>query len=189
MYNKFTYILYHEPKIAFANIPKNASGTLKAIAKHWKKDYLSYTCPKNYRCYCIVRNPYERVYSAFMRTMEIGIKVPERLHGYTDYNLFVHNELKYISDPSHEHGNWHYYPMKWFIERCPKDVTILRFENTHKELQEIFGDLIPFKIPNKNKHIHSAPNRAHYRQIYDDESIKIVSQLYKWDIDNLGYTF
>lgn len=181
MHQKLMFIIYRELKIVFIYVPRAGSGTLRSIAKRWTKDFLVRKYPKDYKCYCIVRNPYDRVYSCFARIMAKGKKISERLHGHTDFNSFVKHELAHCADPNHIYGNWHWYSMESFI-RLSKDVTILRFENINKELRKIFGG----HIPNVNSYPSARPD---YHQVYNEESKKIVSQIYKWDIDNLGYEF
>lgn len=184
------FILIHKRKLAFVRIPRTGNMTIQELAK--KEDGISVDnevfgshCPGSYRCVCFVRNPFSRIYSAFCRFARY--RQPNRqawrkqLNGYFEFIPFVKNRLATIND-------WHFYPMKHFLEYAPQRTEILRFENIAESMKNIIG----YEVPHINKSSEFRLPflyKADYREAYDEECIEIVSQLYKWDIDNLGYTF
>lgn len=178
MFTRFSrdrnFIVFPVRKIAFVRVPRTGIATLNTLAEREvaKNQIQTKDCPAGYKCYCMVRSPYTRVYSSYVRFTQSERKYKNKLEGY-EFIPFVKNVLERIDD-------WHFYSMKYFIDIAPPDVEILRFENFGEEMRKIFGDDIPHK--------HKNPP-AIYWQMYDDESAKIVARLYKWDIDNLGYEF
>ena len=64
--------------------------------------------------------------------------------------------------------------------------TILRQENLNEEWDAMFKKLghTPPKLPQRNKSEHK-----HYSNYYDDESVQLVSQMFKKDLKFFGYKF
>ena len=170
------FLVFRKSNVAFVFVPKTGCSTLKVMASKESDNIYEKNRPEC-KVFCFVRNPYSRVYASFMHYMrsddpnQQGWK--RKLKGYNEFNSFVRNRLKFLS----EH-DWHFKPMRYFIELCP-DAEVRRFENFGSDVKEILGSVIL-----KNEH-----KKPDYRQVYNDESRLIVGQLYKWDIENLGYSF
>ena len=171
------FIVFRKSKIAFVHVPKAGSSTLKYIARYESRDIHEKFCPSDYECFCFVRNPFSRVYSSFRR---FAIDLPpnrqawkRQLQGHLEFIPFVKNRLESIRD-------WHFWSMKRFIVRASPDVRIYKFENFAESMKEILGHEVI------HENMSSKPN---YHQVYNDECVEIVSRLYKWDIDNLDYSF
>jgi hypothetical protein len=179
------FIVYHKRKIAFVFVPKAGSTVIKKLAKEELSDIHSDFCPSGYKCFCFVRNPFSRIFASFWHFAQECS--PERskykqymkvqaeiLQGYLEFTSFVKCRLAHVY-------NWHFKPMKYFMNIAPVNTTILRFENFSSEMEDILNKQIPHKNFNKLK--------PDYQQQYNNECIEIVSRLYRWDIENLGYSF
>lgn len=128
---------------------------------------------KDYKVYCFVRNPFSRVYASFRHF--IRNRHGKRIVQHLDFNDFVKYRLKEMM------GDKHFMPMRNYINRVPVPMEILRFENLNEELKRIFG--------REPCHENRKSDKADYHEVYSDESVKIVGELYKWDIDTFGYQY
>ena len=183
------YLISHNHKICFVHVAKTGTTTIAKMIVNEEypteelhdMDIWRYckTIPifsndwiEGYDIYCFVRNPFSRVYASFIHFLR-SYTHRRGMRGDTTFNPFVKNRLKDIDDR-------HFIPMRHFINRSPAHTKILRFENFAESMREIWGS----DICHENKQ-----PKIDYHQAYNDESVKIVSELYKWDIENLGYSF
>lgn len=129
--------------------------------------------------FTIVRNPWDRIFSAFWNSMEKSNPAVVGL----DFNMFVKTKLNnigpMIDSPFNEQ-----YPRIVHNGRIMVDC-ILRFER----LQEDWKRIAPMigcrpNLPHKN-----IRNHPPYREVYDQESMKIIGKLYKNDVRFFGYEF
>ncbi|MHA1469194.1 MAG: sulfotransferase family 2 domain-containing protein [Candidatus Asgardarchaeia archaeon] len=126
-----------------------------------------------------MRNPYDRVFSSYryflnwnkypiVRTMKFG----EFLKGELFRFLFVENP--------------HFQSMKTSIDKMDKRYRLYRFEMFEKELGNILKERgIDVHIPRCNLPVDTRG----YKDQYGDDEKNIIKEFYKWDLDNLNYSF
>ena len=191
---------FYESKTIFIHIPKTAGISLvrsifgdvtleghrsvsfyKQVFKNKYSDFFTFT---------IVRNPWDRLYSAYKFLQKGGINIHDKnafethLSTYKDFEDFVLNGLN-------EKIIWeimHFIPQHEFV--CDKNGQIIvdyvgRFENLNKLVDKI-NDILKseFKLEHYNK-----TNKKDYKDIYTTEMIMKVHQIYQKDIDIFEYNF
>jgi hypothetical protein len=189
----------------FIHIPKNSGTAMsKNILKKYKKSFLlknvdrktgidkmhlynnvitKYIHPKFIKRslkFCIVRNPYNKIYSAWNF-------IKER-HGFDNINDFIKKKLtkKFIYGYELIKGDArvHYRPQHTFILNKNNKIYvnfIIRYENLNNDIRKL-NKKHNLKIPtygnNKNKN---------YIEYLNEESIKKINELYKKDFELLNY--
>lgn len=141
--------------------------------------------------FAFVRNPWDRVVSAYEYLREEGINESDRrwseevLAQFDGFKEFVAGWLAETGG----YGQIHFMPQYEFI--ClngtePRVDHIGRFEQIEEDFDTICRQLgIEASLSNKNK----SDRRADYRKYYDRKTRRIVSNAYSEDIDLFGYRF
>jgi hypothetical protein len=202
-------IICDKEKFIFIHIPKNSGTTMtELLQKTYEDTKLLMFCerdginigidkmhlyhkvidkfiPKNildkYIKFCIIRNPYDKLYSAWNF-------IKER-HGYNDVNDFI----KYKLDENFIYGNEiipgdarvHYRPQYTFVydEQNNKFVDfIIRYENLNEDISKL----------NKKYNLHiplydNGNTQKNYINFYNKDSINKINNLYKKDFILLNY--
>lgn len=138
---------------------------------------------KSYFKFTIVRNPWERVYSAYKNIMRDEIHMKQR--GIISLDLqfsdFVKNYVSsdYLTIPAVEY-------LKNYKGEIDMDY-IGRFENLESDFQKICDrmHLSNIKLPHKIK----SKKKGNYKEFYSNETRKLVGELFKEDIELFGYKF
>ena len=132
--------------------------------------------------FTIVRNPYDRVLSAFF-FLQKGNQGPKIKQG-TDFKKWVKEVFKQRGPAFNQHFK-RMYPRMVFNGEVWLDY-IAKLENIKEDWKYIANkcDLDPV-FPHKNFR-KKKYNRYDY---YDDECIEIIYNIYKEDIDKLGYEY
>lgn len=66
---------------------------------------------------------------------------------------------------------------------------VIRFENFETDVKEALNEIsINFDLIPKRR-VNEKTKGVHYSTFYDDETINIIGEIYKKDIDLLGYSF
>ena len=158
---------------AFCKRPINYCSA-EELKDYWN-DFFTFT---------FVRNPWDRVASQFLYTQNSkNIK-----HG---FNKFVKLNFK---DKAKEGINCSHHNLqtKWWIndEKGNQRVSFIgRFERLQDDYDYICKTLnIENKLSKENFHEKKC-KREHYSLYYNQESIDIIAEHYKWDIQNLNYDF
>lgn len=144
----------------------------------------------DYYKFAFVRNPWDRLYSAWNFLKQGGwdendAAWSEKNLGHIDsFNDFVCGWL----DKKRLYSYIHFWPQTCFISdrsgKCLVDF-IGYFETLQDDFEHVASKLgIRTELPHKNP-----SRRSDYRNIYTLESIDRVADLYKNDIDRLGYSF
>lgn len=132
--------------------------------------------------FCIVRNPYNKLYSAWHF-------IKER-HGYDNINDFVKNKLskEFIFGREYIPGDArvHYRPQYTFIKKSdetkPYVNYILRYESLNSDIR-MMNIVTGLDIP-----LYANSNtQKSYIDYFDKESIKKINELYKDDFEMFGY--
>jgi hypothetical protein len=201
-------IICDEAKFIFIHIPKNSGTSMSnELIKKYKNSQLIMSCertgnnigidkmhlyydtiynfiPKNivdtYIKFCIIRNPYNKLYSAWFF-------IKER-HGYNNVNDFI----KYKLDEQFIYGKElipgdarvHYRPQFTFIYDSNGYIYvdyIIRYENLNDDIKLLnyyYNLSIPEYGNNTNKD---------YTQLFNKESIKKINILYRKDFILFNY--
>lgn len=191
-------------KLLFVHISKTGGSSMHNYLRQiggTKHDRLATTLkqnlnfdPKyqNYRKFSIVRNPWDRVLSAY--TFYRSRKTADFL---LNKDIEFNDWIKIIYKPKHKDLTHHKLSVQllqignqydWLTDHQNKICMdfILRFENINKDFDEFTQkfNLPQQKLPHKNKSKHK-----NYTEIYDDESIDIVSKFCKKDIEYFKYKY
>ena len=185
-------IFVHIPKCAGVSVNKALYGNL-AGAHSTLSDYSCIFSPKEineYFKFTVVRNPWDRLVSAFHFLKKGGMNETDKMWAqtnigeYKDFRSFVLNWLK-------EDNIWKYYHFRpqyhYFLESHQK--VCIDFFAFLENLDNDF-DFIASKI-NSNHKLHRINKSSHkdYKDYYDSDTRKIVASVYADDINLLGYTF
>ena len=191
---------FYKSKTIFIHIPKTAGVSLvKAIygdvTLEGHRSFYFNSIALNiknevYFSFSFVRNPFDRLYSAYKFLNEGGMNHLDKLAFQTflsefeDFEDFILNGLneKLIYQITH------FIPQHEYL--CDKSGSILvdfigRFENLDKDI------LLLSKKLNKNIELnhHNYNDKSDYKEVYTDEMIYKVNQIYQKDIDIFKYTF
>ena len=191
---------FYKTKTIFIHIPKTAGvSLLKAIygevtltghRSFYFNSIILNIKNEEYFSFAFVRNPFDRLYSTYMFLKKGGMNNHDRLAFEThllkfkDFEDFVINGLdeKLIFQITHLIPQYEYL--------CDLRGKILvdfigRFENLEEDINSLSKKL--------KKHIklshHNHNNKKDYTEVYTNEMIEKVYQLYKKDIDIFEYSF
>lgn len=188
-------------KSIFIHIPKTAGLSIsKAIFNrnigHRKIEHLELYDLERVRSYftfSFVRNPWDRMLSAFTFLKSGGINHRDKawaqanLEDFYDFDSFV-KALKNRRQASRIMRHKHFWPQYSFI--CDRNMKIRvnyvgRFERINEDFISIMNRLnIDSKLYKTNESKHN-----NYTEYYSQETKEIVSLLYEEDIVLLGYDF
>lgn len=157
--------------------------------RYWKKDIRD-----NYRAVAIIRNPWDRVVSRYFFAKKV-IEIEEDSDQYGNTNYADISSFESFLEERHKWGGeeymWHrairgWYPAKYHVsdENGKVKCDMLRFENYNEDVKLYFGTLT-----NPQPRNVTAVNKGSYKDIYTPETIQIVADWYKEDIDYWGYDF
>lgn len=191
---------FSEKKQIFIHIPKTAGiSVVKAffgdvtLEGHRSVSFYKQVFGSRYSdffTFTIVRNPWDRLYSAYKFLEKGGMNIHDKnafethLSIYRDFEDFVLNGLnKKITLEI-----MHLIPQHEFV--CDKNGKIIvdhigRFENLNKSIEKI-NDILKsdFKLEHHNK-----TDKKNYKDIYTTKMIEKVHQIYQKDIDIFEYKF
>ena len=145
---------------------------------------------KRYFKFAFVRNPWDRLYSAY-RYLKAGgwndtdkAWAKDNLSQYNSFNDFVKQWLTKSNIKKHRH----FWPQSQFI--CDNRNNLLIDYLAYFETINDDYNLIRNKIGIGSDIAHHNSNPGNdYRDVYDDESRDIVEKVYATDIALLGYDF
>lgn len=145
---------------------------------------------ERYFKFAFVRNPWDRLYSAYRYLKAGGWNEEDRLWAerylseYVDFNDFVCNWLTSENIKTH----LHFRPQCFFIcdpSGKPLIDYMAYFETINDDFEYISGLLdLDASIPH-----HNANPGKSYREAYNETSKEIVAKIYHQDISLLGYSF
>lgn len=160
----------------------------------------------SYKIIQCVRNPYNRIVSAWIHQCSIlnkkiefvellqNLKIHKQLLKVNDdefYKSFYKDETH--KDKSFRHGNWgglrFYYEQNWFndVDANVKYFKLEELHNSTKELDNYIGvSVTSLPILNKNQ---IGKNELEYDNFYKNKEIMIVTELYENDIKKFNYNF
>jgi len=200
-------IICDEKKFIFIHIPKNAGTTMsKILLENYKCNmlskvdyttgidkmhlydevidkYISKEVVNTYKTFCIIRNPYEKIYSAWQYL--------RKRYKYNNINDFVNNHLDEEFIFGFElipmDARVHYRPQYTFIYDLSGNKTvdfIIRYENLNNDIIEL-NNKFNLKIPmygNETKY-----KKLSYINNFNNNSINKINKLYQKDFEYFNY--
>jgi hypothetical protein len=183
-------------KLIFIHIPKNAGisieeslfgakvghKTIRQFESHDKKKYV------NYFKFTIVRNPYDRLVSAFYFLKKGGRNSKDKdwaeknLKGIEDFEQFLY--LLKNKDFANVILKWqHFTPQYKYLINSSNEVNldfVLKFENLESDFQKLTQriNFKSMKLEHKNK-----SKRKNWSEYYNPETKLIIYELYRKDFE------
>jgi chondroitin 4-sulfotransferase 11 len=195
-------MISHELKCIFIHIPKCAGSSINQQLKldsvgfsgHSPASYHSEY--KNYFSFTFVRNPYDRVVSAYkyFRKLKEGHRWYKRnsiisnAANEMDFNEFVNHIPDFMKLMKREEGSFqsgvHFQAYSYFLD---SNIDYLaRFENIQEDYAYILKKL---QLPRTNLRKINSTNNSDYRQLYMEDSKRAVYNIYQEDINKYNYQF
>lgn len=149
---------------------------------HWPLSKILTPAISEYKSFCFVRNPYDRIVSEYLYVKRgynlTGSVIPD-----LKFSTFIRQRLiNKISQPYHDMSQSDY------IDCASKSIDYIgRFEELQTDFNRICRDIkIPTsRLPSVNKSNH----KKHYSSYYDTETKRIVTEMYSDDLKRFGYEF
>ena len=140
--------------------------------------------------FAVIRNPWDRVVSRYFfakKVIEVEKKVKPSYANVSTFEAFLEERHKWGS----EKYMWHRAVRGWYPaydhvcdESSIVKVDMLRFEHLNDDLCKYFN----LKEMSRARNV-TALNKGRYQDIYTPETIQIVADWYKKDIDHWGFDF
>jgi hypothetical protein len=190
-FDRHRCIFVHIPKAAGVSVSKKLFGCLGGghppIA-----DYAHVFSPaefKDYFKFTFVRNPWDRLLSAYMFLAKGGFNegdaewAKRNLAPYANFRDFVKGWVN-------EKNIWskqHFYPQSYFLTLNGEIAVdfVGRFENIDSDFEVVAQRL---GLDNRLDHLNSS-GKKNYRDYYDEECADVVASVYREDIALFGYHF
>lgn len=158
---------------------KYRSGEYFDLRKHSNLQSYNKSYIKDYKIYCVIRNPFSRIISMWKWEKSTKDLLEGANYPRLTFKEFVNN---YVED-------WYFKPQYEFIYTDSIDmncINLIRFENLQQDFNIVCDKIgIPRQqLPHVNK-----TNHKHYTEYYDDETRQIVAEKYAKDIEYFGYKF
>lgn len=185
----------HTHKLIFIHNPKAAGTSImnyfdmgdrkhdigESISKRYRKYW------KDYKKFMIVRNPWDRFYSAYRYS-----KIEESYyHSVNNTDKPIHPDYHLVNDKSFSHfvtwfeNNRHMLKHQGWdsqIRYHVPGIKIIKFENLNQELSEFLGKEVKLPLDNTS-------NSTSYQDAYNDHNKQLVHKYYKDDIEFFNYEF
>jgi len=193
-----TLSISHSKRFVWYRVPKVGSSS---ISHHFERQgvrldvveprliHLPYRRYRDYFKFAFVRNPWDRLASAFAYLKRGGSNerdrawAAEHLAGFETLDDFVHRWLS----PENVWKGVHFRPQTHFLQGRPGRIAVDfvgRFERIGDDYEVLrqrlgFGEPLP--------HLNRTPGAHHYDGLYTPESAAIVRNIYAEDVRLFGY--
>ncbi|MAX70027.1 MAG: hypothetical protein CMC76_02855 [Flavobacteriaceae bacterium] len=185
-----------ERKFIFIHINKTAGSSIAPTIGLTKKNHMTAKevidfhevgqigFAKAYK-FTVVRNPWDRVLSQYkyrIKTNQCNMKEAPISFEEWVKKVFRDKDPFYYSNPKM------FLPQVEWLKDYNNEINmdrVVRFENLSNEMNLVLNDLgIDKKLPHYNK-----TKKVNYREHYDKETQNIISDWFRDDIDEFGYSF
>jgi hypothetical protein len=204
-------MILKKEKIIFIHIPKNAGQSIESFfgrkwapavrrcggqsetwpepfPRHapWKRYEKKYDV-KNYRAFAIIRNPWARMVSCYTYELKMAKKGINLEHPNRKLLAAGATFEEYVRKA--DHASVFLRPQVSWLRNDNGEIgvaDIIRFENLTEDFKRLARDynLDRDSLPHVNRSDHK-----HYSHYYNEETIRLVAEMYKEDIEMFGYTF
>lgn len=193
-FDRHRCIFVHVPRAAGTSIANSLFGCQVGLHATLRRYSLIFS-ESDFRAdfkFTFVRNPWDRLYSAFSYLVAGGMSAIDRrwaesnLAGIDDFETFV---TEWLPRADLEHSYVHFVPQYRFLQlRSPTPAVdfIGRFESIEEDFETIRARL---DITPDLSHLNRSSRSSDYRGAYTDEMKAIVACAFRKDIDLLGYEF
>lgn len=191
MYDEKSCIFVHVPKTAGLSVCEGVLDTpaVGHMPLHYYQKVLGQERYQRYFKFAFVRNPWDRVYSAYNYLRRGGVSKDDAVwkdefSRFADFNDFVSKWL----DEDNIDLQLHFMPQTRFLKNNFGVIDldfIGRFETLESDYQTIAQKLGGKPLQCRN----SSHRTAGYKDVYSKRSIEIVGKVYERDIERLGYDF
>ncbi len=188
--DEYQCIFIHIPKAAGTSVARTLFGRDSRHVPYFEYER---TNPRKFRRYfkfAFVRNPWDRLVSAFFFLRAGGMSAQERAWGaehldpFTDFDSFVRGWVN-------EDNIWtwpHFVPQHHFI--CDKELRIkVDFVGRVENLQQDFAYVANRLRCDRRLERTNASAHDHYSAYYNDDTRDIVRRVYARDAEIFGYRF
>ena len=188
--NKHHCIFVHIPKAAGTSVSKSLFGVGSRHVRYTEYEQANPKKFEEYFKFCFVRNPWDRLYSAYTFLKRGGMNdmdarwARENLGDYSDFPSFVRSWVTVENIWS-----WvHFKPQHYFIcdDQLQQKIDFIgKFEVIAHDFDSIVQriGISPRTLP----HTNGTDNPGSYREHYDEETWQIVASVYGVDIELFGY--
>ncbi|WP_419174090.1 sulfotransferase family 2 domain-containing protein [Desulfosediminicola sp.] len=203
IYKGYTYTCFDNTKSIFVHIPKAAgisvcdslynsfAGGHTTLAEYEvifsRKDF------QNYFKFAFVRNPWDRLFSAYTFLRKGGFNEVDQKwmqDNIADYKCFKSFVMDWLSQDNVS-KKVHFLPQSTMLKSLDGNGIGVDFVGRYENLEEDFN-YVRERIRSGRKLVKlNQTNRfpGYYKEYYDSEMIKKVELIYKEDLDLLGYKY
>jgi hypothetical protein len=192
-FDKHSCIFIHIPKTGGLSLALSLFGNRGGGHRTYFSYYPIYS-PKEYKQYykfAIVRNPWDRLVSAYFFLKEGGVTDTDRQwfeQNLSQYNSFESFVREWISEKN-IYSYLHFIPQHYYVAHRHKIMIdkVYKLENISSAIEDISKKLdVDISLSHKNK----TKNRSSdYRQYYTPETKNIVADVYQKDLKLFNYSF
>ena len=152
---------------------------------------------KNYTSFCIIRNPWDKLWSSynFMKSgSEFKRNNNNNLKSFEDYIFDIYDTKKYLNVNSKINGTdlYHHKQSNWITNKGnDKIVDIIgKFEDLSSLVETIENDFNMNGLSERLKNTHSnRTKKINYQDVYTDDMVSMVREMYVDDIKLGNYEF
>lgn len=192
--HEYKCIFIHIPKCAGISVGKSLFGVMAGHSKVWHYEFYDEQLFHKYFKFTFVRNPWDRLVSAFHFLKKGGRNSLDRkwakdhLQEIASFNEFVQRIGDDTVFQSEVLNQQHFRPQVHYLKDAEGAISldfIGKFESLEEDFMKIAEELdVQTTLKEINKGAHK-----HYSEYYNGDSQDIVSLIYREDIEFLNYDF
>jgi hypothetical protein len=194
-------MFWKKRNLYFVHIPKNAGNSIRPICRKEnikvithnirrqnKRLLANYRGEKSIHAFCVSRNPYDRVVSAYyylLNNKKHKHDIADRkkfIDPFADFSDFVKNGLREAAEKQ-----LHFLPQVFWIknrEGIPEIETILKMENLQNDFNHFCRDM---NLKPRQLEFTNASQRKNWEGYFFEETRNIVFDIYNEDFEYFEY--